>query len=80
MRMPARDLIVLLKNQFMSQQAIEQEVECLHGLLRLTESEQQFCTAHELVDRNQITRKSKKIIRESRFRELRAFRFLLNKN
>jgi hypothetical protein len=80
MRTPARDLLVLLKNEFMSQQAIEQAVECLHHILRQAESDEQFCTAHELVDRNRITQKTKKIIKESGFRELRAFRFLLNKN
>lgn len=80
MRTPGRDLIVLLKNQLMSQQAIEHEVECLNGILRLAESEEQFCKAHELVDRNRITQKQKKILRESRFLELRAFRFLINKN
>ena len=35
MKMPNRDLLVLLKNEFMSQQAIEQEVECLNDMLRL---------------------------------------------
>jgi hypothetical protein len=52
MKMPNRDLLVLLKSEFMSQRAIEHEVECLNVMLRTTESDDQFCKAHELVDRN----------------------------
>lgn len=80
MKMPNRDLLVLLKSEFMSPQAIEQEVECLNDMLRSTESDDQFCIAHELVDRNRITSKPKKILRAIRFTELKQFRFLINKN
>ncbi len=80
MKMPNRDLLVLLKSEFMSQQAIEQEVECLNDMLRRTESDDQFCIAHELVDRNRITSKPKKILKAIRFTELKQFRFLINKN
>jgi len=80
MQTPARDLLVLLKSEFMSQHEIEQEVECLNDLLYRAESEDQFCIAHELVDRNRITSKRKKILRAIRYAELRPFRFLLNKN
>ena len=80
MKMPNRDLLVLLKSEFMSQRAIEQEVECLNGMLRTTESDEQFCIAHELVDRNRITSKAKKILKAIRFTELKQFRFLINKN
>jgi hypothetical protein len=80
MKMPNRDLLVLLKSEFMSQQAIEQEVECLNDMLRLTESDEQFCIAHELVDRNRITSSFKKILKAIRFTELKQFRFLINKN
>jgi hypothetical protein len=80
MKMPNRDLLVLLKSEFMSQQAIEHEVECLNDMLRLTESDEQFCIAHELVDRNRITSHAKKILKAIRFTELKQFRFLINKN
>ena len=80
MKMPNRDLLVLLKSEFMSQQAIEHEVECLNDMLRRSESDEQFCIAHELVDRNRITSKSKKILRAIRYTELKQFRFLINKN
>jgi hypothetical protein len=80
MKMPNRDLLVLLKSEFMSQQAIEHEVECLNDMLRCTESDDQFCIAHELVDRNHITSNPKKILRAIRFTELKQFRFLITKN
>ena len=80
MKMPNRDLLVLLKSEFMSQQAIEHEVECLNDMLRRSESDEQFCIAHELVDRNRITSKPKKILKAIRYTELKQFRFLINKN
>jgi hypothetical protein len=80
MRTPKRDILVLLKNEFMSEQAIEQEVECINKILRQTESPDQFCKAHELVDRNRITSKFHKILNAIRTAELKAFRFLINKN
>jgi hypothetical protein len=80
MKMPNRNLLVLLKNEFMSQQAIEQEVECLNDMLHQAESDEQFCMVHELVDRNKITSKSAKLLKAIRFSELRPFIFLINKN
>jgi len=80
MKMPTRDLLVLLKNEFMSQRALDHEVECLNDILRTAESDEQFCVAHELVDRNRITAKSRKILKAIRYSELRPFRFLINKN
>lgn len=80
MKTPHRDLLVLLKNDFMSQRALDQEVECLNHILHEAESHEQFCIAHELVDRNRITSKSRKILKAIRFAELRPFQFLINKN
>jgi hypothetical protein len=80
MKMPNRDLLVLLKNEFMSQRAIDHEVECLNHILQAAESNEQFCIAHELVDRNRITSKSKKILKAIRYSELKPFQFLINKN
>jgi len=77
---PNRNLLVLLRNQFMNRQAIEQEVESINDILLQTESLQQFCIAHELVDRNHITSKSKKILNAIRMAELKPFRFLICKN
>ena len=44
-----RDLLVLLKDEFMSPSAIEHEVEQLNAILLDTENPAQLCQAHELV-------------------------------
>ncbi len=80
MKIPNRDLLVLLKNEFMSQQAIDQEVECLNHILHEAEGDEHFCRAHELVNRLRITTNPKKILKAIRFSELRPFHFLINKN
>jgi hypothetical protein len=59
---PDRDLLVLFKNEFMSQQAIDQEVDCLNKILRRTDLPHEFCRAHELVRRNRITQKTEKLL------------------
>lgn len=80
MENPTRNLLVLLKNEFMTERAIEQEVECLNQLLFRTESPDQFWIANELVDRNKITSNKKRILKESRFQRLRPFRFFIGRN
>ena len=80
MRIPTRDLLVLLKREFASQAALEQEVESINDLLVQAESSGQFCVAHELVTRNRITAKPRKILRAIRYTELKPFWFLINKN
>lgn len=80
MKTPHRDLLVLLKNNFLSQRAIDQEVECLNHILHEAESHEQFCIAHEMVNRNRITSNRKKILKAIRYTELKPFQFLINKN
>lgn len=75
-----RDILVLLKNGLMTEQDMEHEVEALNTLLKKAESDEAFCTAHELVNRNRITSNPQKILKESRFFLMRPFRFLINKN
>ncbi|MBA2500806.1 MAG: hypothetical protein H0V30_13855 [Chitinophagaceae bacterium] len=75
-----RDLLVLFKNQFLSEQAFEQEVEGLNSLLIKVENPNAFCMAHELVCRNQISCKPLKILKACRHFNLPAFYFLINKN
>jgi hypothetical protein len=55
-------------------------MDCLNELLAHVEGPEEFCLAHELVNRNFITRKREKILNESRHFHLRPFRFLINKN
>ena len=76
MKNKGRNLLVHFNNKLIS----KQEADCLHKILLFTESPEQFCIANELVDRNRITSKKKKILKESRHIQLRAFRFLINKN
>ena len=64
----------------MSEKAIEQQVESINSILFIAESADQFCIAHELVDRNRITSNRNTILKEANYRNLRAFRFLINKN
>jgi hypothetical protein len=80
MKTPSRDLLVLLRNELASEQAIEQELKSINYILMRAESPEGFCMAHELVTRHYITSSSKKILRAIRFVELKPFQFLLNKN
>ena len=64
----------------MPEWAIEKEMERVNDLLPLIETPDNFCIAHELVNRNYITQSKKKILAAIRFQELKAFRFLIGKN
>lgn len=77
-----RDLLVLLNNDFKSQQAIDHEVEWLHDVLFHVESIQNFCIAHELikVNRNQIINNREKIKKAVLKKVDKPFEFLSNKN
>ena len=77
---PDRDLLVLIKNEFMIQQAIDHEVEQLNHILRQTEIPHQFCKAHELVQRNKITQKSHRLLIAFRSPLLKPFWFLISRN
>ena len=76
MKNKGHNLLVLYNKKIIS----KEEEDCLHTILLATESSEQFCRAHELVDRNRITTKRKRILKESGHFQLRAFRFLINKN
>jgi len=73
---PYRDILVLLKEEAIS----EEELDCLLRTLHTIDTPQHFCNSHELVDRNRITSRSSKILKECRGARLREFRFLINKN
>ncbi|MDZ4807331.1 MAG: hypothetical protein SGI96_03590 [Bacteroidota bacterium] len=75
-----RNLLVVFNTRLPDEKAIEQEVNYLNKILLNIESSEQFCIAHELVDRNRITSNRKKIIKETRYFRLKPFRFLINKN
>ena len=80
MKKSSHDLLVMFRHNFLDQRSVQQEVESIDRILHQAASTTQFCTAHELVDRNYITSKAKRILRATRNAELRPFRFLINKN
>lgn len=75
-----RNLMVLLRTEFMSEQSIEQEVENIHNILIDVEVPEIFCEVHELATRNRISNNPNKILMASLEPELKAFCFLINKN
>ncbi len=82
MKASNRDLLVLLKDESMTNQAIEHEVESLNELLHDVESVDEFCRVNEIIDMNHY-----KINRDQRFLvevmyqpELKPFIFLNNMN
>ena len=75
-----RNMLLLFNYEFKTAHSLEQEVECLQQILFNIVSPYHFCRAHELVDRNRITTKRSRLLKESRYQHLRAFRFLINRN
>lgn len=77
-----RDLLVLFKEELMSPQAIEHEVEMLHELLYSVERIDNLVIAHEVINLNNYKVQTEvRIIRDTlRRRELKPFIFLNNKN
>ena len=54
MKQPNRDLLILLKQELMSTEAIEHEVDLLHNLLAHVEKVDNFIVAHEVIDLNKL--------------------------
>jgi hypothetical protein len=77
-----RDLLVLLKHELMTPQAIEQEVGWLHELLFNVERLDNFVSAHELIDLNRykILHNSFEIKKTIRSKKEKPFVFLSNLN
>lgn len=82
MNRPNRDLMVLFKQELMTPQAIERQVELLHGLLYNVENIENLITAHEVIDVNKhkIITKHHQLRDLLRKQELKAFVFVNNKN
>jgi hypothetical protein len=77
-----RDLLVLVKDEFATEQFMEQELEQLNDLLFHYETVDTFCIAHEVFDMNKykIIRKQSVLQQIARLQELKPFQFLCNKN
>jgi hypothetical protein len=82
MKSPNRDLLVLLKDESMSEHAIEREVEKLNALLFQLETADDFYVSHELLDMNRFKVSGEKnvIMQAIRQKELKPFTFLCNLN
>jgi hypothetical protein len=82
MKSPNRDLLVLLKDDTMSEHAIEREVEKLNDMLFRLESIDNFCVSHEMLDMNKfkVYHDQKTIMQVVRQKELKPFVFLCNLN
>jgi hypothetical protein len=77
-----RDLLVLFKEELMTPQAIEHEVELLHELLYSVEKMDNLVIAHEVINLNKYkVQHDVHIIRETLHKkDLKPFIFLNNKN
>ena len=82
MKSPNRDLLVLLKDESMSEQAIELEVERLNKMLFDVESFDNISVSHELIDLNKyrIYHERKTVLQAIKEKELKPFVFLFNMN
>ena len=82
MKSPNRDLLVLLKDETMSEQAIEQEVEKLNNMLFHVETSDSFYKSHELIDMNKfrIVHERKQLQQIASEKSLKPFLFLCNLN
>jgi hypothetical protein len=82
MKTPERDLLVLLRDEYMGDRFMEKELESLNEMLFQFETIEKFCMVHEIFDLNKykiITRPNlmRQVIRQ---RELKPFQFVYNKN
>jgi hypothetical protein len=75
-----RDLLLLYKADVYSEDLLQREVETLHQILLKVERSDIFCRSHELVTRNKITQKVRRILNATRHFRLKPFQFLINKN
>ena len=82
MKTKNRDLLVLLKDDFRTEQAIENELERLNELLLRTETILNFCVANEILDFNRykVYQDYSKIVKVLSQDNLKPFQFIFNKN
>ena len=77
---PKNDILVVVNSLFIQGKDREKELQFLENIFLHAENREEFCKAHELVNRNRITQNHRRIYRESLHFRLRPFRFLINKN
>jgi F0F1-type ATP synthase alpha subunit len=82
MKTPDRDLLVLVKDEYMNERFMEQELEQLNEMLFHYETIEKFCVVHEIFDMNKYKIISKPQLMQQviRQKELKPFQFICNKN
>jgi len=82
MRASNRDLLVLVKDEFLSSHSMEEELERIHQLLVGFETPGNLCKPLEIFDMNRYKKVTsiKKIQRITSERQLKPFVFIINKN
>jgi hypothetical protein len=82
MKTPNRDLLVLVKDEYASEQSMEQELEQLNDLLYHYETMDIFCVAHEVFDlrKYRVIHKPELLRQIIRRKEWKPFQFVCNKN
>ena len=82
MKSSNRDLLVLVKDESLSSDSIELELERIHQVLISFETTENLCRAHEVFDMNRykIIESGSKVQKIMMARELKAFVFIINKN
>jgi hypothetical protein len=77
-----RDLLVLLKDEFKNEQAMEIELEKLNDLLHHAETNENYCKSYEIIDLNKykIYLDRKTIVKVLNQESLKPFQFICNKN
>ena len=82
MKTSNRDLLVLLKNEYDSEQAMESALQALNQLLANAETIDKLCVVNEVADLNKykIYTLSKKLRPLLQQESLKPFQFIINKN
>jgi F0F1-type ATP synthase alpha subunit len=82
MKTPDRDLLVLVRDEYMNEKFMEQELEQLNEMLFHYETVEKFCAVHEIFDLNKykIITKPKLMQQVVGQKELKPFQFVCNKN
>ncbi len=82
MKRPNRDLLVLVKEDQLNQDAIEHELNRLNRILVNLETVDNICLAHEVADLNRykMLMRFQQVNEVIRKKDLKPFVFILNKN
>lgn len=82
MKTPNRDLLVLVKDEFLNEESMEFELEQLNNMLLHFETIDNLCAAHEIVDMNRykMIRHLRTVQQVMRRVTMRPFVFICNKN